>query len=171
MGFKDKGFKKKGLKKDKGKLKNKLQGQSPSDTYEKSKGVLSRLLNLMGVDVGPDPLQDLLDIAGKRTDTATEVVGDASSVLNSNVENIMTEKDNVYAAKAGVTDARMGVRGAAAENEADRWKSILRNFIKIEEVTYKRIVLLGKAQEIPPQDDTFHCSSLALPCSTQFFWM
>lgn len=130
LGFKDKGF-----KKDKWKLKDKFPGQSPTDTYEKSKGILSRLLNLMGVDVGPDPLQDLLDVANKRTDVATDVAGEFSSVLNSNVDNFMSEKNNVYGAKAGVADARKGVRGAVAENEADRWKAILRNFIRVEEVT------------------------------------
>ncbi|GMH40016.1 hypothetical protein BSKO_07920 [Bryopsis sp. KO-2023] len=126
-GLGDKGFKdgKFGFKDKKG--KKDLGGK-----YDKTKGVLSRILNLMGVDVGPDPLQDLINAGERQRDSTAQVAGAFSSVLSSNVDNVMNERQNVDAARENLRASKRGMNDVRIQNEADRWKAILRNFINID---------------------------------------
>lgn len=119
---------------DKRKIGSSLEDASIAEAYEKNKGLLSKLLNLMGADVGPDPLQDLLDDVNKQADATTEVVDDASVLVKSSLENLLVEKLKVVEAKLEVSDARKGILDAAKENEADRWKAILKSYVKLEKV-------------------------------------
>lgn len=87
--------------------------------YDKSKKLISKVLNLMDIPVGDDPLQDVLDAGIVASAGTTAIAADLSQVTSSNLDRILAGHEQL--------------KDAYTESQAETYKAILRNLLLIKQ--------------------------------------
>ena len=93
---------------------------STESKFDKSKRLISKLLNLLNIPIGDDPLQNILDAGIVATAGTNAIVADLSQLTTSNLDRILAGKHNL--------------KDAFVQSEAETYKAILRNILLIRQV-------------------------------------
>lgn len=88
--------------------------------YDKSKKLISKVLNTMGIPVGDDPLNEVLDAGVVASAGSTVIASDIRNVAASNLDLLLAGSKSL--------------KDALSQSEANTYKAILRNILLIKQV-------------------------------------
>eukprot|EP00210_Caulerpa_lentillifera_P001328 g1278.t1 len=114
-------------------------------SYDKSRKVISKIFNLLGIEISEDPLQDALDAGIAASAAGAVITADFSQVMSSNLDKIL--------------HGHKTMKDAYVDSQAEIYKAVLRSILLIKqglgvlsnEVENITDDLCDPAEFVPPQ--------------------